>query len=843
MIKKLVICIVFFLPLVTYSSNVDSLLLEIEKAEDHLVKAELFISIGDVYEYTSPLTAVDYYQKAFESAQNYATEFSRGLPNPDAEYLKAKSLRYIAIVQSNTGDYGNALENFEQALEIVENIQNLYTVNYRNELRIKAAKILNNIGIVYSRQGVLGIASDYYHKALDIYTELNDSISIAVAYSSLGIVNARMANITEALDYFQKSLDIYLLKSNLNGIGQSYNNIGNIYFQLSNWDEALNLYLKAQDIHLEMGYLQRVAATKGNIGKVYQKKDDFSKAFDYMEESLRIRTEINDLAGMVESYNNIGSLYSQTGNLDKATEFLGKSIELSESIGDQRMTAQVLINKGEIFARQGLINDAIDFTIDALNISRESQLKFIEENALNQLADFYTLASDYQNAYKFAREHFSVSQEILDEQKTKNINELQIEHKARENQQRIEFLEQQSDFNQLQLRQSRTIAIFLSLLFVTGLIIAIFTFILIKQRNKILLLKREQESEKAIQKKHNDLKAVFKTHAQAMILLDNDLNIILFNSPAVFWFQKFLGLNLEDLPSLLDFKGQLFSFLKDKILTESLKGFSVEVEKDLVVNDQKYFFNFFCNPVFEEDEKVIQSISLMIEDITEQRVSQQRIEKNLKEKETLIKEIHHRVKNNMQVIMSLIRMQSIYLKHAELKESFIDLEQRIAAMSYVHEDLYRSENLSDIRFDDYLAKISSNLNGIFGGDIRVNNYIQMYDTLVNIDFAMPMGLVVNELITNAIKYSIRNEKKNSTGKEKRVDVFFNENVDFYELKVFDNGKGREVSKMDLKNKSMGYQLVKIVVEEQLKGQWEVKVNGGYKVTVTIPKSIKPLNIV
>lgn len=836
MVKRLVLSLLLSLPSIVFSSRVDSLLFEVENAENPLRRAELYISIGDIYEYTSPSTAIEYYQKAYESAEHYTSEIAKGLPNPDGEYLKAKSLRYIGIVQSDSGEYEKALENYFQAIKIVESIENLYTSNYRNELRIKSAKILNNIGIVYSRQGVFGIASDYYLKALDVYTELNDSISIAVAYSSLGIVNARMANLTEALDYFQKSLDIFLLKSHLDGVGQSYNNIGNIHFQLSNWDQALDLYLKAQDIHIEMGYLQRLAATKGNIGQVYQNKNDFSKAFHYLDESLKIRSDLNDQAGMVESYNNIGNLYSDMGDLDKASEFYEMSLELSEKIGDQRMIAHALINKGELLGRQNLPGEAIMATLEGLDVAREHQLKFVEESALNQLAELYALASDYRNAYQYARKHFVLSQEILDEQKTKNINELQIEHKARENHQRIEILEQQSEFNQLRLRQSRTIAIFLGLLFITGLIIAVFAFILIKQRSKILLLKREQEAEKAIKKKQNDLKALLRTHAQAMILLDNDLNIVIYNSPAVFWFQKFLALKLEDITNFQNVEGQLSLFLKDKILTESLKGFSVEVEKDLVINDQKYFFKFFCNPVFEEDEKVIQSISLMIEDVSEQRVFQERIEKDLKEKETLIKEIHHRVKNNMQVIMSLIRMQSMYFKQTDLNESFRDLEQRIAAMSYVHEDLYRSENLSDIRFDDYIAKISSNLNGIFGGGIRVHNFIQMNDPLVNIDFAMPLGLVANELITNAIKHAFKTEQEHTIRKEKRIDVYFTENVDFYELKVFDNGDGKEVSKKELTSKSMGFQLIKIIVEEQLKGQWDLLVNGGYKFTVTIPKT-------
>lgn len=821
-----------------FSFSMDESLDEVyEETTDPVERMNLLLNHGDKYEFSDPLKAISYYQLAFETGTMVLNDSSKKNILPQIELLRAKSLRYIGIVHSHLGNYDDALDFFSQAQEILSDIRNYYTTPFKKEVDIKIGKLLNNIGMVYSRIGLFDIAGNYYQNALEIYTELVDSNSIAIAYNSLGIVEARQANLWEALKYFQEALEIYSSQGNKEGMAQTYNNIGGIYFQLTNWNEALQLYMKAHEAFKELEMSHRVAATLGNIGLTYQNLYEFDKALDYLKQSLEIREKYNYKGEMVESYNNLGTLYIELKDYQSANNYFRKSYELASQIGEQRIIALSLVNLGRGKFLDGAVNDAINYTIEGLEVAREHNLKFVVSSALEQLSEFYEAVGNYRQAYDYSRQHYLISQDILDEQKARQINELEIGYKAREKQQQIEILQNENELNQLKARQSGTLVFILALLLFLAVVVGVFTLLLLRQRNKITLLKKEQEAKSLIRKTDNDLKAILKTHAHAMILFDNELNVIAFNNMARKWAKEFLQIELSTGDSLFTLPNAIVNELINGVISESLKGQSKEVEKEIFSgNEELNYFKFFSNPVFDDREESIQSVSLMIENITGRKSSEARILSDLREKETLIKEIHHRVKNNMQVIISLIRLQTNELEGKDEQEAFIDLEQRISAMSYVHEELYKSHNLADINFDDYLGKISTNLISIYNKGVKVRNHLQVENNYLNIDIAVPCGLIVNELLTNALKHAFNKQASDKRpGLRKQVDIYFSESESEYHLQVIDNGKGMK-QKIDLENvSSMGFHLVKIIAEEQLRGIWNVKSNGGLQVSVVFPK--------
>jgi two-component sensor histidine kinase/tetratricopeptide (TPR) repeat protein len=814
--------------------NLDDVLKE---TTDPVERMNLLINHGDKYEFSDPLKALSYYKLAFDTGTMVLNDSRKKNILPQIEILRAKSLRYIGIVHSHLGNYDEALDFFSQAQEILNEVRSYYTTPFKKEVDIKIGKLLNNIGMVYSRIGLFDIAGNYYQNALEIYTELVDSNSIAIAYNSLGIVEARQANLWEALKYFQEALDIYSIQQNREGMAQTYNNIGGIYFQLNNWNEALRLYKKAHEAFKELDMSHRVAATLGNIGLTYQNLYEFDKALDYLQQSLDIREKYNYKGEMVESYNNLGTLYIELKDYQSANDYYRKSYELASQIGEQRIVALSLINIGRVTSLEGNINEAIRHTLQGLEVAREHNLKFVVSPALEQLAELYEKAGNYRQAYGYSRQHYLVSQEILDEQKSRQINELEIGYKAREKQQQIELLQHENELNRLKASQSGTLVFILALLLFLAVVVGVFTLLLLRQRNRITLLKKEQEARSLIRKTDNDLKAILKTHAHAMILFDNELNVIAFNNMAKKWAKEFLKIELTAGDSLFTLPNAIVNELINGVISESLKGQSKEIEKEIFSGKEVLnYFKFFSNPVFDDKEESIQSVSLMIENITDRKSSEARILSDLREKETLIKEIHHRVKNNMQVIISLIRLQANELVGKVEQEAFVDLEQRISAMSYVHEELYKSHNLADINFDDYLGKISTNLISIYNKGVKVRNHLQVGNNYLNIDIAVPCGLIVNELLTNALKHAFN--KKVSDKKpelKKQVDIYFSESDSEYHLQVIDNGIGMK-QKIDFENiSSMGFHLVKIIAEEQLRGIWNVKSNGGLQVSVIFPK--------
>ena len=153
-----------------------------------------------------------------------------------------------------------------------------------------------------------------------------------------------------------------------------------------------------------------------------------------------------------------------------------------------------------------------------------------------------------------------------------------------------------------------------------------------------------------------------------------------------------------------------------------------------------------------KDLEATQNASLNImADLDRQR---KELDKSLQEKEALIREVHHRVKNNMQVISSLLKLQSYHIEDPALKAIFKDSENRIKSMALVHERLYRTEDLAHIDFGEYIKNLAVDIFHSFGANAsHVRLRVDAEGISLPIDTAIPCGLIINELITNALKYA------------------------------------------------------------------------------------------
>jgi len=214
-------------------------------------------------------------------------------------------------------------------------------------------------------------------------------------------------------------------------------------------------------------------------------------------------------------------------------------------------------------------------------------------------------------------------------------------------------------------------------------------------------------------------------------------------------------------------------------------------------------------------------------DITERKLGEEQLKESLKEKEVLLQEIHHRVKNNMQVISSLLNLQSEYVKDKESLEMFKESRDRIFSMASIHEKLYQSKDLSKIDFDDYIRSLARYLFRIYGIDLRTVRFnVNCSDVFLDINKAVPCGLIVNELLSNALKHAFPEGKKG----EITID-FLPDGDNRLTLAVSDNGTGFPED-LDISNaKTLGLHLVRALVT-QLKGTMEIERDGGtvFKVT-------------
>lgn len=195
-------------------------------------------------------------------------------------------------------------------------------------------------------------------------------------------------------------------------------------------------------------------------------------------------------------------------------------------------------------------------------------------------------------------------------------------------------------------------------------------------------------------------------------------------------------------------------------------------------------------------------------DITARKQAEDKLKSSLKEKEVLLTEIHHRVKNNLQIISSLLRLQTKYIHDEKACNIFRDSQDRIRAMAMIHENLYQSNNLAKIEVYDYIHNLTNNLICSYGVTQDIQIHLNIDKIYLKIDTAIPCGLIINELISNAMKHAFINSQQG--------DIF----VSFldlhngrYLLSVSDNGIGFQKDIESCKNQSLGLQLVWNLVEQ------------------------------
>ncbi len=214
------------------------------------------------------------------------------------------------------------------------------------------------------------------------------------------------------------------------------------------------------------------------------------------------------------------------------------------------------------------------------------------------------------------------------------------------------------------------------------------------------------------------------------------------------------------------------------------------------------------------------------QDITEQKIAEEKIKSSLKEKEMLLQEIHHRVKNNLQVISSLLRLQSRFIKDQDAVNIFKETQNRVRSIAILHEKLYQSNDLARIQFDEYVKILAEDLLYFYEldvNDIKMN--IDIEDVALNIETAIPCGLLIDEMVANSMKYAFPNRKTGKINIELHSD-----NNNKFTLIVSDNGVGIPEDVDIEKSDTFGMQLIKYLTK-QLNSTIELDRKHGTKYTL------------
>ena len=338
-------------------------------------------------------------------------------------------------------------------------------------------------------------------------------------------------------------------------------------------------------------------------------------------------------------------------------------------------------------------------------------------------------------------------------------------------------------------------------------------------RYRDIMLKKIK-AESALIESESRYRSMFENNHAVMLLVNPNNDEIVDVNPSASRYYGFsrevlITKNISDISSTN--KDESHKKLGTIITANNNHFFSKHILSDGTERDVEVF----CSPISYMGTKLMHCI---IQDITERNKALEELQISLNEKKELIREIYHRTKNNMQVIISMFSLQSMFSGDEKFEKILIDMENRIKAMSLVHEKLYKSRDLSRLSLKEYLSELINNIitgYGIKKDQIAVIEDMEEMDVLI--DTAIPCGLVVNELITNVVRHAFPENKKGNLIISLSRDI-----DDEIILIISDNGVGSNIKLDSINGLSMGLQIVKNIIEYQLKGAIELSADSGMK---------------
>jgi two-component sensor histidine kinase/tetratricopeptide (TPR) repeat protein len=679
-------------------------------------------------------------------------------------------------------DYDRAMAFYEEAYQLTRDL------NWQKGIALSHIRKgqLNSAG-----NNIPG-AQEEYLKALEIYRELNDQNGIADACIKAGITYGMQSEYHKAAEYFLRSLEANEKIGDKKRISDNYNNIGHCYKYLGDYEEALNYYDKSLEICEELKDSAGIAMMYNHIAIIHDYQGNYKKALDYYFKSLRINEQLGIEEEIGAACGNIGIVLYYLEDYDQALEYQKRNLEMMQKTGERRGEGIAYFNIGNIYERQGKYDLALE------NIDKGTQL-MIETGDRQGIADGYLnlgVIYDKQGRNPLAIEMFEKGLALSNEIGYKlgvaqnNVNLGTIYYKSGNINLARSYLE-----------QARTMG---------------------SELGYPEVIRGSAEWLSKVYAALNDYQRAYRYK-----LLYEEMDDSLTNAENV---KKMTRMEMQ---YDFDKQQQEMAFeqeqerLRDQeeikrqkiVKTSFIVGFCLVALLAFFIL-RSYYHKKKANELLAEQKEEIQAMNDMLKD-------------SLDEKEVLLKEIHHRVKNNLQIISSLLNLQSHNIEDHTVKGAVMEGQSRVKSMALIHQVLYQSDRLSKINFQEYLEHLVHFLSSSFMPvDKKIVTKVEADNTHLDIDTAIPLGLIVNELVSNAFKYAFREMDKG----ELRVELKQHDG-EGYKLRVSDNGTGLPENLDINQTSSLGLKLVNILTR-QLEGELKISNKNGTVFEIRFKETIK-----
>ncbi len=603
-----------------------------------------------------------------------------------------------------------------------------------------------------------------YKKGVLLCKNYSNPKTLGNFYNQIGVVFLVKYSHDSAIYYFNETLTIAEALKDDTLKAISIANMGLVYKNKAEYNKAVPLLSEATKLYQNFGDTMKLAFCRYNLGNIYNKTGQYDKGIEVILKAAKTFEETHKTLNLAQCYNLMGTIFRELGNYEKSIEYHNKTLLLQKSIDNKRGIITSYINLGNTYSNQKKYSEAINSYSLANEVNTEYRNRKKQAKISTNLGEVYLITKNYLDAEK----EIDIALEIFID---------------------IGYHKEQAEC--------------LNLL------------------SEIYLKTGRMEKASAFLKKAATIAKQYNLSNELLINLQLSKDYYLLNAQeknAIQCFQKIDSL-----------KDSIFSRQKHREVTNINTKYETEKKEQqitLLEKDKKIQLTEIKQKAQQRNWLIGFFVAMLIVSLIIYYYYKRTKAAKIKI-ETLQREIHHRVKNNLTIVKRMVGITQETVKDAKGQMDLIELSNRIAGMAQVHEQLYKKEDITNIDFKQYVNDLSKNITASFSQEDLVIE--QQIEEGINISFnkAVPLGLIINELLTNAYKYS---GTKNIKAK---VSIKVTKGNDNLMIKVADNGKGFPDSLNLNSLTSYGLKLANGLTQ-QLNGTIKLYNAGGANVEVAVP---------
>ena len=644
-----------------------------------------------------------------------------------------------------------------------------------------------------------GRVMQYYNAGYALAEKTQNPADMGLVLNARALYSMNRKKYTQALQDAIVAMNYYVKAEDARGQGISLRLVGDIFLATGDFQQALRFYNKALEQFVQINKMAIAGTILTRISHVHDTLHDYPKALDYNLQAYRLRKALK--------------------------------------MGD--LTYQSMVNIGVIYLKMNIVDSGLYYLKTGLSLLDKGSSTLLSRYGYKKLTDYYKSVGDHRQALAALEKYHYYNNKLIWENNNLNIKMLNARWMITEKEYFNMLLQQENKWRDTQFRRNAINIITLEVVFLAFFftIVTINSGIQWSQRRKTALEKLNETLKKEILEKQEAEIVLHRNEERYRFLADNLIDVIFVlndkmipkyvspSSKRIYGFEPWEMIGKDPKTRIFpEFVSPMMDQFREMVSAKKPFRFLYKVSR----KDGSFFWaENIVNPFFDPETGQLKEAIAVVRDVTELKKHEESLSNHDKQRSLLLHEIHNRVKNNFAILISLMDMQQKLLHDKQREIAFQELKLRIRTMSLVHEMLYREAGIHTVSLGDYMNNLVMIIASAYKNPaIAVKTDID--PCTIKIEKALPIGLIVNELVTNAYKYAFPDHRQGTIHISLKSD-----GANEWAVTVADDGVGIPDGVSFADAPSMGSQIVSILLR-QIQARLEITNHSGTRFKLTIP---------